>query len=217
MRPNVGQKIFNLLQRPLLLILLILGIIILFQQTKLFPPFKDWFKSKPLLIDDTPLVIEQVKQIAQLQTVQMYAEVIADSSILTQAGITNQALKSIGMMTLPFAEQKKLVLIIKGKVIAGIDLKKLGADQVYVKDDSVSIVLPLAEIWEVITNPSDIETFIEEGAWTDAEVRAVKNAARRHLLEEAASQHLLKQAADRAKLVIGQFLQSVGFKKINIM
>ena len=209
-----SQRIFNLLKRPLALVLLVMAIIYLFQKINL--PFSNSFKRKPLLIANTALVITQVKNIAQLHAVQMYAEVVADSAVVTNAGIANQALKNISLFTLPLAEQKNLVLIIKGKVIGGINLKKLSEEKIYVKDDSVSIMLPAAEILEVITNPADIETFVENGKWSDDEVRAVKNAARRHLLEEAAKQQLLKQASERSKLVIEQFLRSVGFKKVNI-
>ena len=216
MPASIGQRITNLLKRPLALVLLVMAIIYLFQKTDIGLPFGNWFKRKPLLIENTALVITQVKNIAQLHAVQMYAEVVADSAVVTNAGIANQALRNIGLFTLPLTEQKNLVLIIKGKVIAGIDLKKLSEEKIYIKDDSVSIMLPAAEILEVITNPADMETFIENGKWSDDEVRAVKNAARRHLLEEAAKQQLLKQASERSKLVIEQFLRSAGFKKINI-
>ena len=73
--------------------------------------------------------------------------------------MANSALRRIGLIPLPIPEKRTLVLIVKGKVIAGIDLKTLTEKDLYVKDDSVSITLPAAKILEVITNPSDIETF----------------------------------------------------------
>lgn len=212
----MGNKIFNVVKRLLGLAILVLAVLFLMQRTQWFPSFDNWFKRKPLLIENSPLVITQVKNIAQLQTIQLYADVVADSSVLTTAGIANQTLRGIGIPTLPFTEKKTLVLIIRGRVIAGIDLKKLKDEQVFVKDDSIRLVLPPAEILEVITNPAGIETFAETGTWSEAEVLAVKNSARRRLLEKAASQQLLQQASDRARVVIEQFLSASGFKKINI-
>jgi hypothetical protein len=86
-----------------------------------------------------------------------------------------------------------------------------------VKDDSVSIKLPPAKILDVITNPSDIETFIETGTWSEEEVRAVKNAARRQLLEEAGRQQLLQKATNRSRAIIEQFLRTSGFRKVTVL
>ncbi|CAN5722706.1 hypothetical protein BH10BAC3_BH10BAC3_26020 [soil metagenome] len=205
-----------MLKRPLVLVLLALAILFLFQRIHIIPNFKDWFKNKPLLIENTPLVITQIKNIAELQTTQLYAELVADSTIMTTAGMANNTLRSIGIIPLPLPEERTLVLIIKGKVIAGTDLKLLSENDLFVKDDSVRITIPKAKYLDVITNPSDIETFIENGKWTDAEVTAVKNSARRQLLQEAEKQQLLKQASGRSKLIIEQFLRTSGFKKVTV-
>ncbi|MES2646303.1 MAG: DUF4230 domain-containing protein [Bacteroidota bacterium] len=216
MLPSILKRIYNLIKRPLVLVLLVLSILLIFQQIKLIPKFSEWFKSKPLLIENTPLVITQIKNIAELQTTQMYAELVADSTILTTAGIANSTLRSIGMIPLPLPEKRTLVLIIKGKVIAGIDLKMMTEKDLFVKEDSVSMTLPPAKILDVITNPSDIETFIESGSWSEDEVKAVKNAARRQLLEEANRQQLLQKATLRSRIIIEQLLRSMGFKKVTL-
>ena len=178
MQIAVGKRIYNLLKRPLILVVMVLAIILLFQRINIIPKFGDWFKSNPLLIENTPLVITQIKNIAELQSTQMYVELVADSSITTSAGVANNALRNIGLITLPITETRKLVLIIKGKVIAGIDLKTLSEKDFLVNHDSVTLTLPPARYLDVITNPSDIEIFAETGEWTDEEVRAVKISAR---------------------------------------
>ena len=216
MQISIGKTIFNMLKRPLALVLLVLAIIFLLQRVHLIPGFKDWFKVKPLLIENSPLVITQIRNIAELQTTQLYAEIVADSTIMTTAGTANNTLRSIGIIPLPLPENRNLVLIIKGRVIAGTDFKQLSEKDLFVKDDSVSITLPKAKYLDIITNPSDIETFIENGKWTDAEVTAVKNSARRQLLQEAEKQQLLKQASDRSKLIIDQFLRTSGFRKVTV-
>ena len=217
MQIAIGKRIYNLLKRPLILVVMVLAIILLFQRINIIPKFGDWFKSKPLLIENTPLVITQIKNIAELQSTQMYVELVADSSITTSAGVANNALRNIGLITLPITETRKLVLIIKGKVIAGIDLKTLSEKDFLVNHDSVTLTLPPAKYLDVITNPSDIEIFAETGEWTDEEVRAVKISARKKLLEEAARQQLLKKASERSRILIEQFLRSCGFKQVTIL
>ena len=107
-------------------------------------------------------------------------------------------------------------MIIKGRVTAGIDLKNVSDKDVFVQDDSVSIKMPAAKITDVFLNPSGIETFYEQGSWSNEEVTLVKQSARRKLLAEADRQQLLKKANAKAKAVLEQFLRAAQFKKINI-
>lgn len=212
----LAKKIFNLLKRPLILVLLVLAIIFLFQRLHILPEFKNWFKSKPLLIENTPLVIKEVKQIAELHTAQLYAEIVVDSSYLNTAGLTNQALRSVGMLTLPVSENNTLVIIARGKVRAGINLKQLNDTNVIVLKDSIHIVLPRAQILDVIINPADFDIFIQEGEWPANAVQLVKQKAASKLLAEANRQQLLVQAEEKAKVVLTQFLKTAGFNRISI-
>lgn len=216
MKYSRGRLWLGMLKRLLVPIALLVLVLFVLTKINLLPSFSDWFKRKPLVIANTPLVITQVKNIAQLQAVQLYAEIVVDSTVFTRADIAKNALKSLGIPILPFPETKSLVLIVSGKVIAGIDLKKLTPGNFFVEEDSVSIRLPPAEILDVVTNPSDFETFAEKGKWSDEEIRLVKLSARRQLEQEAADQHLLKKANERSRMVIQEFLRLAGFTKINL-
>jgi hypothetical protein len=130
--------------------------------------------------------------------------------------MANDALRHAGLMSLPMLEADRLVLIVKGKVQAGINLKKLDSSAIFAKDDSVRIRLPKAEILNVITNPSDFETFIEKGVWSDEAVKTFKLTARGRLAAKALSLQLLPKADARARMVIEQLLRSMGFKKVLI-
>ena len=100
---------------------------------------------------------------------------------------------------------------------AGINLKKLASSAIFAKEDSVRIRLPKAELLNVITNPSDFETFIEKGEWSDAAVKTLKLTARGRLAAKALSLQLIPKANDRARLVVEQLLRSMGFKKVLII
>jgi hypothetical protein len=202
--------------RYLFLILLLLAVVFLFQRIKWLPSFSDLFKSKPLEIDNTAIVIKEINALSQLVTITAYNEVVVDEVIKGSSLFNNPVVPTLlNIPDLRYSD-KKLVLIGKGKVLAGIDLAKLTDKDVFVKDDSVSVKLPKALILQVIINPSDFETFEETGTWTDVEARAVKLKLRDKLIITALRQNILPQAAAKAKLVMENFLSSAGFKKVTV-
>ncbi|MEJ7626145.1 MAG: DUF4230 domain-containing protein [Ferruginibacter sp.] len=190
------RLIYRLIKKPLLLLLALILFIFLLNRLNVF---KGLFTSKSLLIDNTPLVIKEIKTIAELNTAALFQEVVVDST--APAAVV-------------FAAKREIVLIIKGKVTAGIDLIKLEDKNVFVKDDSVYIQLPAAVIRDVIINPSGIETFYEFGKWSNEEITLLKISARNKLIAEAGRLNLLEKADSKARFVIEQFLKAAGFKKI---
>ena len=107
------------------------------------------------------------------------------------------------------------MLIGKGSVSAGVDLKKIKADDIHVQKDTVDIHLPNAEIENIILNPSDFETFDEEGEWSSEAVTQIKIKMRDKIKERALQNHILEKAGQRAATIIENFLRATGFKKIN--
>lgn len=209
------KTIYNWIRRPLILVLLVLIILFIFQKLSIFSGIGNWFKAKPVLIDNTPLVIKEVKAIAELNTATMYQELVVDSTAISSSP-TPVMINPFSMIPRPVIMKKEIVLIVKGRVTAGISLKNLSEKEVFVKDDSVSITIPPATITDVFINPSGIETFYESGTWSNEEVVLVKESAKRKLIAEAERQQLLQKADAKAKAVIEQFLKAAQFKKINI-
>jgi hypothetical protein len=145
------------------------------------------------------LIIKEIKAIGELNTATLYKEVVVDS---TANGI------------LPFSAKREVVLIVKGTVTAGINLNLIVDSTVYVKDDSVNILLPHAIITNIKMNPSDIETFYESGNWSNSEIMNLKLSARSILLQEANKSRLVEKANFKARAVVKQFLEAAGFTKI---
>ncbi len=201
----------------LMLLLLVLAVIFLFQRINWLPSFSDLFKSKPMEIENTAIVIKEINALSQLITITAYNEVVVDQVIKGGSLFNNPVVPTLlNVPDLRYSD-KKLVLIGKGKVLAGIDLGKLADKDVFVKDDSVSVTLPKAQILQVIINPFDFDTFEETGTWTDAEARAVKLKLRDKLIITVLRQNILQQAATKAKLVMENFLTSAGFKRVTVI
>jgi Protein of unknown function (DUF4230) len=176
----------------------------------ILPSLQSIFSSKPVTIDNTPVFIKEVKNIAQLMTVMLYDEVVIDSSKTNAVTLPTLLFPSSGVQT------NKLVIIARGKIIAGIDLQQIDENKIFIKDDSVSITLPKVKILEAIANPSDYEIFTEEGSWTPDEVNAVRVRAREKMIARSIQQGVLEKAAVKSKSIMESFLRSAGFKRIAV-
>lgn len=172
------------------------------------------FQPAPVLIDDTPLLISKISQLSQLVTITSLDEVVVSSIKPGPAASAKQLLNLLTAGHAPSVD--RLVLIVKGSVLAGTDLKQLGPQQIFVKGDSVSLTLPPAAILEVVANPSGTETFIEEGDWSPQEVQLLKQKAVNELRSRAISHGVVQKANQQAMQVMQQFLRALGFTKIRV-
>jgi hypothetical protein len=192
----------------------IICILYLLKQANMLPSFKHLFTEKPVLIDETPILIKDIKQLSELVTIASFDEMVIDSVKYSEPGTLQKLLQYSMPLPAPGYTTSQLVLIAKGKVMAGTNLKNLQPGNVIVADDSVALMLPPAEILDVIMNPSDITTFSETGHWTPDEITQVKTRAKNKLEQRALQQQILTKANQRAVVVMENFLRSVGFQKV---
>ena len=183
------------------------------QKINWLPSFKNIFSSQPLVIEQTPVIIKEINTLAQLITITYSDEVVMDK---TKTGNGLPSLMSAGLAMVLVPSSERLVIIGRGKVIAGIDLSRLQEKDVNTVGDSVHIILPSAQILNTIINPSGFETFDEEGTWTEAEVTDLKVKIKNEITKRALQQNILTQANERSRNIIETFLKSTGFKKIAI-
>lgn len=210
----------NILKKLIYPLFALIIIVLIFQKMNWLPDPAGWFESKPVTIEETQILVSEIKQIAELQTAKMYSEMVVDSFQLTRDNVVMKALKDAILS--PFAiypglpSGNKLVLVVSGSVTAGIDLQRLSDSSIRIFNDSVVLTLPSSRILEVITNPSGFDVFIEEGNWSQAAVLAVKEKARQKMVNEALRRGLIGKANTQAMEMMERFLEAVGFKKITI-
>lgn len=194
---------------------LVIMIALLLKNTWL-PSVMNIFKPKPVVIDNTPILIKQINELAQLCTITVFDEVVADSVEIRSKSVVESLLPDLSAFgSLPITG-RRIVIIAKGKIVAGTDLKKLQQQSIFVHEDSVAVLLPHAEILDAIINPSGIETFSEMGSWTDKEITAVKIKARTKMINRALQQNILTKANERSKMLMENFLRGTGFKKVTV-
>lgn len=211
---KIASMFISLLKKLLPVLIILVLVFWAWGRWKGWPSPAGWFTSQPVIIDETPILISEIKTIAELHTAKLYCEVITDSVVLSTTDMAINALRDA--LAFPpasgtFSMTKKLVLVAKGQVIAGLDLSQLTEKDFTFKKDSVWLRIPTATILDVITNPSDFEIFLEEGTWTFSEVALVKQKAVTQMELEAEKRALLMQANNRAMILMKNFLNASGF------
>jgi hypothetical protein len=203
------------LKKIFLLLLVAAGAWWLLGKLNILPSLGRLFKSKEVVIDQTPIVIQQIKPLAQLVTITAYTEVAADSSVKTTVG---ERLRELFNPFSPSVHAKRELIIVGNVVVhAGVNLEKLTPQQLFVSKDSVHLQLPPAEILDVIVNPSGTDIFLEEGQWSNEAVVALKKEIGARAVAEIKNRGVLYQAEQRATEVLQNFFTAAGFKKVVIV
>lgn len=201
------------LKNILIIVAASLLIIFLFQKINILPSFKNIFRSQPVVIEETPIIIKEINTLSQLMTVTFMDEMVMDT---IKPGYRMPTLVPIlgGARLSPSLD--KLVIIGKGKVIAGINLKELSEKDISQSGDSIHLNLPGSIILSTIINPTDYETFVEKGNWNETAVIALKVKIRNELRDRAIRQNILQLSDTRSKKILETFLKNLGFKKVEI-
>ncbi|MEO7292823.1 MAG: DUF4230 domain-containing protein, partial [Ginsengibacter sp.] len=181
-------------------IIIVLIAILIFKKMDLFPSW-NIFSSKPVTIDETPIIIKEIRSLGEIITATLYDEVVVDSIVVHH------------FPQLPITDDR-LVIIASGKVLAGIDLKALSGNSIKVIKDTVWMQLPPTKIIDVIINPADFETFEEKGKWTPEAVTALKIKAKGKISANAFNKNIIGVAYTKAKAVLEDFFHAAGFKVV---
>ena len=156
---------------------------------------------------DQPTVVRQIQQLQRLETVRYTMDKIISGEhanpILPQ-----------------FLAGDKLLLVVHGEVVGGIDLGKIQSGDVAVHGQEISIHLPQAEIFSTTLDNSKTRVYSREtGLFTspdpnlESEVRA---EAERQLLQAATQDGILKTADQNAQSTIKSLLNGFGFTQVTI-
>lgn len=191
--------------RNILVLILVLSLsALLFFKIRSLPSLSDLFTPKKVTIDNTPVVVKQIQSLAQLVTVSMYEELVADSSVVDKTVFSF------------FNSEKKLVVVGKVTTHVGIDMKKMSNLDIGGTQDSIHIILPAAEVLDAIINPSGTYVFIEEGDWSNDAIVKLKQKIQYIAVADAQSRGLLSQSEAKAREVLTNFFTAAGYKKVVI-
>ena len=156
---------------------------------------------------DQPTVVRQIQQLQRLETVSYTMDKIISGER------ANAYLPK-------FLVGDRLLLVVHGEVVAGINLVSLGPGDVLVKGQTVSIHLPAAEVFSTRIDNARTKVYSRDtGLFSSPDPNLeseVREEAERQLQQAALQDGILKTAGDNARATISGMLQGFGFRQVDI-
>ena len=173
-------------------------IIVAFLGCAAFFAYKAGYLNKflPVSIEKTANVVENIRNISELTTACYYEEIIQREQV---------------------KRKDSVIIVAKGNVRAGFNLKDLGDEKIIVQGDSLlKITLPKAQIFSVIVNPNDWD-YIEGQELSTPEVsNKAYDKAKKRIKEDALRDGILYKATESGKKQLTEMFKAFGFKEVYV-
>lgn len=158
----------------------------------------------PTIIADPVTYINEIRALARLETIQYSV-----SQVMT--GEDNQG-------TLGFAFGTKILVVVHGTVIAGIDMEKLQPTDMRLENGILYVNLPPAEILAVTLDTEKVEVYtLQEGVLADVDptlVLQTVQGGQEKILSVALDDGILLQAERNAEAYLIKFFSALGFDTV---
>lgn len=189
------------------IIVLVFGLISLLGIFWFTGVIKNPFKKNELRIENTNILVDDIKIISQLFTSSYYTEIVVDS-IKKTPGIFSDY-------------NHQLVVVARGTSYIGTDLSQLDTSNIVIskEDDKINctLILPSAKIFNTVVNPSGFSIFIDSKGFTPDEVQSTKNKALLEIERDVLNNGMLEKANERTKKLFTDLLIGMGFSKVTII
>ncbi len=165
---------------------------------------EDLFHPTPTIRPSPATIVREVRSLARLETVVYTVEKV----------ITAET----GQGALAFLLGDKLLFVAHGRVIAGVDLGKIGeADITVTPDDRVIVVLPPPEVFVYTLDNEKSYVYDRRtglfGLNPNLETVA-RQAAEREILNAALADGILETAERNAQAYLDRFIRGFGFREV---
>ncbi len=219
MNRNIGWVLFGLL--ALLIIVALIGIPLVLvnavQRTanqalapvqkanqSLQTQVSDLLHPTPTIIPDPVTIINDVKALARLETIQYTIEKV----ITAESGE--------GQFGFLFGD--RLLFVAHGTVIAGIDMAKITPQDLRMEGDTLHVTLPQPEIFVATLDNNksyvyDRQTGILRQQQVDLETQA-RQVAEQEIAKAALEDGILQTAGDNAENYLRGFFESLGYDQV---
>src|ERR1035437_7654581 len=156
---------------------------------------------------DQPTVVRQIQQLQRLETVSYTMDKIISGEH------SNTYLPQ-------FLAGDRLLLLVHGEVVGGINLMGLQPGDVLIKGQKVLIHLPAAEVFSTRIDNARTKVYSRDtGLFSSPDPNLeseVREEAERELQQAALQGGILKTAADNARSTISGMLHGFGFREVDI-
>ena len=153
-------------------------------------------------IADTATVVTQIQSLSQLVTVRYIFE------------------KVVRLDDVKWYGQNRLLMVAHGIAKAGVDLQKLKPEDVQIRGDKLTLLLPKPQVLDVYLDENKTEVIERSTGMLREFDQQMEQDARRQAVEEirkaARASGILKDAEDRTKLQLLAIGQVAGFKTVEV-
>ncbi|MBE7432995.1 MAG: DUF4230 domain-containing protein [Anaerolineales bacterium] len=158
----------------------------------------------PTIIPDPVTYINEIRALARLETIQYSV-----SQVMT--GEDRQG-------TLGFAFGTKILVVVHGSVIAGIDMEKIQPGDMRLENGILYVNLPPAEILAVTLDTEKVEVYtLQEGLLADVDPTLVLQTiqgGQDKILSVALDDGILLQAEQNAEAYLLRFFSALGYDTV---
>jgi len=184
---------------------LVAALVLLFVLRASHNALSSWWQRATRSDLSQPTVVDRIQKLQRLESVVYTMDKI----------VTGEKESSI----LPdFLVGDRLLLLVHGEVIAGIDFQALKPSDVQVKGKQVRVHLPQAEVLVTKLDSSKTRVYSRQTGWlvpTDPNLESqVRQDAEMDLRRSALADGILQKAQDNARSTITSLMQSMGFDEI---
>jgi hypothetical protein len=163
--------------------------------------------GRPVSVISQPTVVAQIQRLERLETVTYTMDKVVEGDRSSEI--------------LPdFLVGDKLLLLVHGQAIAGVDLSQLKSSDVVVNGKSVDVHLPEAEVFVTALDDSQTRVYSRNTGWfvqadpnLESQVRA---KAEKELHDSALTAGILATAHTNAVATLTRLLMSLGFEQVHI-
>ena len=164
----------------------------------------DLLYPTPTIIPDPITIVREVRTLARLETIQYSIEKVITAEI--------------GQGAFEFLIGDRLLFVAHGYVIAGVDLEKLGPNDVTIDGETVYVKMPPAEVFvATLDNEKSYVYDRTQGLLTQADPNLETNARRvaeQEIRKAAVEDGILKLANQNAEYILAKLIVSLGYKEV---
>ena len=151
-------------------------------------------------VEVTPIQIKSVQDIGQWEFLSVTDEELVDSAESRILG-----------------GQKKIVRIYYGTLRLGVDLSKLGEDDVVLRGDTVDVTLPAVELLDPdFIDEARTKSFYESGSWDQNTRAALYKKARHQMLARCMTRENIHIAQYNAVEEVTRVFKAMGFVYVDV-
>ncbi len=154
-----------------------------------------------------PDVIHQIQRLNKLETVSYSVDTVVEGKH------TNSVLPD-----LLFGD--RLLLVVHGQVVAGVDLAQLKSDSVHVSGHAVSLDLPPSQVFSTRIDSAKTRVFARTtGVLTQADPNLesdTRTTAENQILQAATTDGILDNARNNARASMESLLRGLGFTQVTV-